>query len=69
MKRENIKFSIRMNENLKIRVELLAKKNHISFTKMLDYLVELGYQSYLKRFDNYFNIENKKIEREVMKDE
>ena len=41
-----------MDENLKARVKLLAIKNGISFTKMLNFLVELGYQSYIKRFEN-----------------
>ena len=41
------KFSIRMDENLKIRIELLAKKNNLNFTKMLNYIIELGYQSYI----------------------
>ena len=52
MRNCNLKFSIRMDENLKARVKLLAIKNGISFTKMLNFLVELGYQSYIKRFEN-----------------
>ena len=52
MRNYNLKFSIRMDENLKARVKLLAIKNGISFTKMLNFLVELGYQSYIKRFEN-----------------
>ena len=46
-----IKLSIRINENLKTRIELLAKKNNLTFTKMLDYIAELGYQNYVKRFE------------------
>lgn len=53
MSKYNLKFSIRMDENLKTRVNLLAIKNGISFTKMLNYLLELGYQSYMTRFENY----------------
>lgn len=62
MNREIVKFSIRMDENLKTRIELLAKKNNLNFTKMLNYIVELGYQTYIERFDKYYEIQNKKLE-------
>lgn len=58
-----VKFSIRMDNNLKTRIELLAKKNNLNFTKMLNYIAELGYQSYIKRFDNYYEEQNKLLER------
>ena len=45
------KFSIRMDDNLRIRVIQLAIKNNINFTKMLNYLVELGYQVYMKKYE------------------
>ena len=64
MSREIVKFSIRMNENLKTRIELLAKKNNLNFTKMLNYIVELGYQNYITRFDKYYEEQNKKLESE-----
>lgn len=51
MSNYNLKFSIRMDENLKTRVKLLAVKNGINFTKMLNFLIELGYQSYMERFE------------------
>lgn len=60
------KFSIRMDENLKIRIELLAKKNNLNFTKMLNYIIELGYQSYITRFDKYYEEQDKKNNREVI---
>lgn len=56
------KFSIRMDENLKTRIELLAIKNNISFTKMLIYICELGYKTYIERFDKYYEEQNKKLE-------
>ena len=58
------KFSIRMDENLKTRIELLAIKNTISFTKMLIYICELGYQTYVERFDKYYEEQSKKLENE-----
>lgn len=62
MNRKIVKLSIRMNENLKTRIELLAKKNNLTFTRMLDYIAELGYQNYIKRFeiDEGEMIENEK---------
>ena len=44
------KFSIRMDDNLRIRVIQLAIKNNINFTKMLIHILESG---------NNKNIENK----------
>ena len=58
------KFSIRMD--VKIRIELLAKKNNLNFTKMLNYIIELGYQSYITRFDKYYEEQDKKNNREVI---
>ena len=60
------KFSIRMDENLKIRIELLAKQNNLNFTKILNYIIELGYQSYITRFDKYYEEQDKKNNREVI---
>lgn len=63
MSKRLVKFSIRMDNNLKTRIGLLAKKNNLNFTKMLNYIAELGYQSYIKRFDNYYEEQNKLLER------
>ena len=30
-----VKLSVRMSENLKTRIELLAKKNNLTFTKII----------------------------------
>lgn len=59
MNRGIVKFSIRMDDNLKTRIELLAKKNNMNFTKMLNYIVELGYQTYISRFEEYYEKQNK----------
>ncbi len=56
--------TLRIDNNLKTRIELLAIKNNLSFNKMLTYLIELGYNSYMEKFDKYYEIQNKKIERE-----
>lgn len=64
-----IKLSIRIDDNLKSRVELLAKQNNLNFTKMLNYLIEIGYQTYMKRFDKYYKEQNKILESEINSNE
>lgn len=59
-----VRTTLRIDNNLKTRIELLAIKNNLSFNKMLTYLIELGYNSYTEKFDKYYEIQNKKIERE-----
>ena len=59
-----IRTTLRIDNNLKARVELLAIKNNISFNKMLNYIIELGYQCYMDRFDKYYEKENLKLKRE-----
>ena len=54
MLNKKIKLSIRIDENLKTRIELLAKKNNYTFTKMLNYILEIGYENYIRRFDSYY---------------
>lgn len=59
-----VKTTLRIDNNLKTRIELLSIKNNLSFNKMLTYLIELGYNSYIEKFDKYYEMQNKKIERE-----
>ena len=59
-----VRTTLRIDNNLKTRIELLAIKNNLSFNKMLTYLIELGYNSYMEKFDKYYEIQNKKIESE-----
>lgn len=59
-----VRTTLRIDNNLKTRIELLAVKNNLSFNKMLTYIIELGYNSYMEKFDKYYEIQNKKIERE-----
>jgi len=60
MRRE--RTTIRIDDNLKTRIQLLSIKNNISFNKMIIYILEIGYQEYIKRFDPYYERENKKLE-------
>ncbi|HIS11960.1 MAG TPA: hypothetical protein IAB56_02395 [Candidatus Scybalousia intestinigallinarum] len=59
-----VRTTLRIDNNLKTRIELLSIKNNLSFNKMLTYLIELGYNSYIEKFDKYYEMQNKKIERE-----
>ena len=60
----NIRTTLRIDNNLKTRIELLAVKNNISFNKMINYLIVLGYQSYIDRFDKYYEEQDYKIRGE-----
>ncbi len=59
-----VRTTLRIDNNLKTRIELLAIKNNLSFNKMLIYIIELGYNSYMKKFDKYYEMQNKIIESE-----
>ena len=59
-----VRTTLRIDNNSKTRIELLSIKNNLSFNKMLTYLIELGYNSYIEKFDKYYEMQNKKIERE-----
>lgn len=65
MKRE--RTTIRLDDNLKTRLNLLAIKNNISFNQMVIYILEIGYQEYIKRFDPYYENQNKKLKLEESK--
>lgn len=64
-----IRTTLRIDNNLKTRIELLAIKNNISFNKMIIYLIELGYNSYINNFDEYFENQNKLLESEKIENE
>lgn len=59
-----IRTTLRIDNNLKTRIELLSIKNNLSFNKMLTYLIELGYNSYIEKFDKYYEEQNKKLKNE-----
>lgn len=65
MIRKNIRTTLRIDNNLKTRIELLAIKNNLSFNKMIIYVIEIGYQTYLEKFDKYYEEQDKKIKNEV----
>ena len=43
--------TLRIYNNLKTRIQLLAIKNNFSMNKMFIYLLELGYRSYLEKYE------------------
>lgn len=59
-----VRTTLRIDNNLKTRIELLAIKNNFSFNKMITYLIELGYNYYIEKFDKYYEEQNKKIKKE-----
>lgn len=64
-----MRTTLRIDNNLKTRIELLAIKNNMSFNKMLIYIIELGYEKYMDRFDKYYEKQNQKIKNEVIDNE
>lgn len=47
--------TLRIDDNLKTRIQLLAIKNNFSMNKMFIYLLELGYRSYIERFEKNYD--------------
>ena len=43
--------TLRIDNNLKTRIQHLAIKNNFSMNKMFIYLLELGYRSYVERYE------------------
>ena len=40
----------------------IAIKNNLSFNKMLTYLIDIGYNTYMEKFDKYYENQNKILE-------
>ncbi len=59
-----VRTTIRIDNNLKARIELLSVKNNLSFNKMLNYIIELGYERYMEKFDRYYQEQDRLIEME-----
>ena len=53
--------TLRIDTNLKTRIQLLAIKNTFSMNKIFIYLLELGYRFYVEIYENDYEI---KMERE-----
>ncbi len=76
LRKENVKMikglvrtTIRIDNNLKTRIELLAIKNNLSFNRMLTYILDIGYNTYMEKFDKYYEEQNEIIKRESEQDE
>lgn len=59
-----IRTTIRIDNNLKTRIELLAIKNNLSFNKMLTYILDIGYNTYIEKFDKYYERQNEILKSE-----
>ena len=72
LRKENVKMikglvrtTIRIDNNLKTRIELLAIKNNLSFNRMLTYILDIGYNTYMENFDKYYERQNEIIKKEL----
>lgn len=61
MRKHSMRTTLRIDDKFKTMIKLLAIKNNVSFNTMITYLIEIGYNAYLKDFDNYYMEENKKL--------
>ena len=59
-----IRTTIRIDNNLKTRIELLAVKNNLSFNKMITYILDIGYNTYIEKFDKYYENQNEILKSE-----
>lgn len=64
-----VRTTLRIDNNLKTRIQLLAIKNNLSFNKMITYIIEIGYETYLEKFDKYYEMQDKKIRNEGINNE
>ena len=57
--KSNERTTLRIDNNLKKRIRLLAIENNFSMNKMFIYILELGYSYYVERFkkDNEIKME------------
>ena len=69
MQQKRIRTTLRIDNNIKTRIELLAVKNNMSFNKMLNYIIHLGYERYIEKFDEYYKKENEILKKELKESE
>ena len=48
--------TLRIDNNLKTRIQHLAIKNNFIMNKMFIYLLELGYRSYVERYEKDYEV-------------
>ena len=59
-----VRTTIRIDNKLKTRIELLAIKNNLSFNKMITYILDIGYNTYIEKFDKYYEKQNEILKSE-----
>ena len=59
-----IRTTIRIDNNLKTRIELLAIKDNLSFNEMISYILDIGYNTYIEKFDKYYERQNEILKSE-----
>ena len=60
-----VRTTIRISNNLKTRIEVLSRKNNISFNKMITYILDIGYNTYMENFDEYYEKQNEILKIEL----
>ena len=60
-----VRTTIRISNNLKTRIEVLSRKNNISFNKMITYILDIGYNTYMENFDEYYEKQNEILKQEL----
>lgn len=61
MKRE--RTTLRFDDNLRARILILAAENKVSFNKMAIYLLELGYNEYMLKFNEHYKHKMLEVKR------
>lgn len=53
-----VRSTLRLNDKLDFKIKLIAKRNNMSENAMKEYLLELGIQTYLKKYDKLFDYDD-----------
>ena len=69
MTRGLVRTTIRIDNNLKDRIKFLSIKNNLSFNKMITYILDIGFNTYMDRFDQYYEEQNEILKKEKKQNE
>ena len=53
-----VRSTLRLNDKLDFKIKLIAKRNNMSENAMKEYLLELGIQTYFKKYDKLFDYDD-----------
>ena len=69
MTRGLVRTTIRIDNNLKDRIKFISIKNNISFNRMITYILDLGFNTYMDKFDKYYEEQDEILKKEKKKNE